>query len=524
MEVAIDAIESLLENKGVVSFRAPTGTGKTTLLPLGLFLKGFKKILHVQPKSIAVRSSYEYVEFLSYELMNYEVAPKTGTNVRANDDDLRDQFNTKNNINYVTANFALDFIISNEGDNYFSFFDLIIFDEATDPSPEYTTLLLLTRDEITKGNLSSYILLTSASQMEGYVEIDALDPYYYSIPDVPHKIDTFYRPNHKTIHEGVSDILEEASQIVNLSSQSVLIFLPSMRVIEDVKDNLLESYSDLGVEVVEVSSKNPDIENLLSSPPGYGSFRVILSTNIMEQSITVKDLVVVIDSMLEVRPVYGSEKTRTNKKIQKYITKDAANQRKGRTGRERSGICFRMIDERKFQKLADFRVSDLHTSYSDKIFANLVERGYNPFSLMITMDNRKVEESLDWLIASGIVEYTEKNNMIEISDSYLLYSKMPFPIYSLSLLKRHKLDYYWLLVLSVIASFTDKVAPELLQKYCLETIQYRITKTVSQRINEDIVKRIITQLKSVINYLERNNVYFETGDENEIPLLVSLAR
>lgn len=516
-EESLKSVNLLLDENPVVSFRAQTGTGKTTLLPLYLYLNRSHRILHVQPKNLAVRSSYDYVSYVAQQTINDKIMPTIGTNVRRAES-VGDYFDKNKNINYVTASFALDFFMSRKGsnDNYLNLFDLVILDEATDPSPEYAVLLLLFADELSKRNIVPSLLLTSASQMKGYPEIDILKPYYYSVPDVPHKIQTYYKSDFADLESGINSILEDVSRTNNLATRSVLIFLPSLKEIKSVKETLKREYSGLKIDVYEVSAKIPYSQYDFNSVPGYDTFKIILSTNIMEQSITVRDLVLVIDSMLEIRPLYGSKVTRKNKRVRKYITKSSAYQRRGRTGRDSPGICYRMISEEKYDQLAEFRQSDLHNSYNDHIFADLVKYGFNPFNIMITSQQAKIEDSLQWLIKTGIIDYNKKNTSISISDSYSKYSKLSIPIYGKTLLKNSKITYYSLLAVCVISSFRDAKNTSNSTKYCMAAITYLKTEQIDPNLDGSIILEAIKLHEYALKYISTNIEYVPAGEENDI--------
>ncbi|XP_073200826.1 3'-5' RNA helicase YTHDC2 isoform X3 [Lepidochelys kempii] len=84
----------------------------------------------------------------------------------------------------------------------------------------------------------------------------------------------------------------------------------------------------------------------------------ILSTNIAETSITVNDVVFVIDSGKMKEKSFDALNCVTMLKMV-WISKASAIQRKGRAGRCRPGICFRLFSRLRFQNMLEFQTPEL---------------------------------------------------------------------------------------------------------------------------------------------------------------------
>uniref|UniRef100_A0AAX7VNT3 RNA helicase n=1 Tax=Astatotilapia calliptera TaxID=8154 RepID=A0AAX7VNT3_ASTCA len=96
---------------------------------------------------------------------------------------------------------------------------------------------------------------------------------------------------------------------------------------------------------------------LKTSPPGVR--KIILSTNIAETSITINDVVFVIDSG---KVKEKSFDTLSNVSMLKtvWISKASALQRKGRySGRCRPGVCFHLFSRLRFNNMLEFQVPQL---------------------------------------------------------------------------------------------------------------------------------------------------------------------
>lgn len=93
-----------------------------------------------------------------------------------------------------------------------------------------------------------------------------------------------------------------------------------------------------------------------TAPPGVR--KIILSTNIAETSITINDVVFVIDSGKVKEKSYD---TLSHVSMLKsvWVSKASALQRKGRAGRCRPGFCFHLFSRLRFNNMQEFQVPQL---------------------------------------------------------------------------------------------------------------------------------------------------------------------
>ncbi|XP_075003593.1 putative ATP-dependent RNA helicase DHX57 isoform X4 [Calonectris borealis] len=129
---------------------------------------------------------------------------------------------------------------------------------------------------------------------------------------------------------------------------AVLIFLPGLAEIkmlyEQLQSNALfnNRHSKRCVVYPLHSSLSSDEQQSVFLRPPAGVIKIIISTNIAETSVTIDDVVYVIDSgkMKEKRydPSKGMESLEDT-----FVSKANALQRKGRAGRVASGVCFHLF-------------------------------------------------------------------------------------------------------------------------------------------------------------------------------------
>lgn len=83
-----------------------------------------------------------------------------------------------------------------------------------------------------------------------------------------------------------------------------------------------------------------------------------MSTNIAEASLTIDDVVFVIDSG-KVKEMSYDHSTRVTQLKMAWIAKSNAEQRSGRAGRCRHGYCFRLYSELDYKQMLDAQVPEM---------------------------------------------------------------------------------------------------------------------------------------------------------------------
>ncbi|XP_009958574.1 PREDICTED: probable ATP-dependent RNA helicase YTHDC2 [Leptosomus discolor] len=145
---------------------------------------------------------------------------------------------------------------------------------------------------------------------------------------------------------------------------AVLIFLPGYDEIVSLRDRILfddKRFADNAhryqVFMLHSNMQTSDQKKVLKRPPS-GVRKIILSTNIAETSITVNDVVFVIDSGKMKEKSFDALSCVTMLKMV-WISKASAIQRKGRAGRCQPGVCFHLFSRLRFQNMLEFQTPEL---------------------------------------------------------------------------------------------------------------------------------------------------------------------
>ncbi|KAM3937213.1 3'-5' RNA helicase YTHDC2 isoform 2-T2 [Leptodactylus fuscus] len=200
------------------------------------------------------------------------------------------------------------------------------------------------------GSLDETSLVLAESSSLSVEEQELLKAYHFSFDDEKVDLDL------------IMHILYNICQ--NSDSGAILIFLPGYDEIVGLRDRILyddkrfaENSHRYQIFLLHSNMQTADQKKVLKTPPA-GIRKIILSTNIAETSITVNDVVYVIDSGKVKEKSYDALNHVTMLKMV-WISKASAIQRKGRAGRCQPGVCFRLFSRLRFQNMLEFQTPEL---------------------------------------------------------------------------------------------------------------------------------------------------------------------
>ena len=149
---------------------------------------------------------------------------------------------------------------------------------------------------------------------------------------------------------------------------AILVFLPGMPGIMKVHDSLVfgrrleEEMAMLASDILWVlplhSTLSPNDQAKVFQRPAPGRVKVVLSTNICETSITIDDVVCVIDTARVNQTGYDPT-TGTSNLQEVWCSKAARRQRAGRAGRVRPGQCWSLVTRKRSEHLLPFPAPEI---------------------------------------------------------------------------------------------------------------------------------------------------------------------
>jgi len=161
-----------------------------------------------------------------------------------------------------------------------------------------------------------------------------------------------------------------APSAMAVRSDAVLIFLPGWAEISRLCD-LLQAHLVFGDAskylVLALHSGVPTKEQrrvFVRPPPKVR--KVVVATNIAETSITIDDIVYVIDSGLMKEKSYDPV-SKVNTLLPMFVSRANAVQRKGRAGRCRHGVCFHLMSRTRYSGLPAEQVPEMCRTPLDEL-------------------------------------------------------------------------------------------------------------------------------------------------------------
>lgn len=367
-----------LKKNQVVIVESPTGSGKTTQIPIILHEAGYSKhgmIGVTQPRRIATLSVSEFIS----KQLKCQVGEKVGYKMR-----FEDRTSPSTVVKIMTDGILLQELKTDPGLLKYS---VIMVDEAHERSLNIDFILgLLKQLIIDRPELK--IIISSAT-----INSSIFSTYFNNCPivkiDTPiYPIDIRYQPVESSNRRGEDKVNDEVASIVvnyiqNLEKETVqgdiLVFLQGERNIKEcakllmnsaVKDSLflLTLYGRLGKEEQE----------RVFIPTPEGKTKVVISTNIAETSVTIDKISVVIDCGLAKINFYNPA-TFASSLIEKNISRASADQRKGRSGRTGPGICYRLYSEYDFDHREEYTLEEIYRTDLSEVVLRMSDLSITDF-------------------------------------------------------------------------------------------------------------------------------------------------
>ena len=330
-------IIAALQKHQVVVIAGETGSGKTTQIPkmcvaAGLGQRG--KIGCTQPRRIAALSVSKRIA----EEVGATWGREVGCKIRFSDNTQKSTL-----IKVMTDGMLLSEI---KGDPLLTRYEVLIIDEAHERSLTIDFLLGYLRHLLPK-RPDLKIVITSATIDTELFSIAFNNAPIFQVSGRLYPVEIRYRPLDTFSYEEdeisyVDAAIEATEELLTESFEGdALIFMPAERDIRECSDRLSGSWPELEVLPLMGSLSAAEQERVFRSS---GKRKVIVATNIAETSLTLPNIRYVIDTGLARMSRYSS-RSRTKRLPIEPISLSSANQRSGRAGRVREGVCVRLYSE-----------------------------------------------------------------------------------------------------------------------------------------------------------------------------------
>lgn len=322
VESVLGEIRGHLASNSSVVLTAPPGSGKTTCVASALldepWLDG-KKIVMLEPRRLAARNCARYIA----SKLGESVGESVGYHVR-----LERKVSARTRLEIVTEGLLAQRLLS---DPELSDTGLVVFDEFHERSLACDTAFALTLETRRALRDDLRMLVMSATLDADEVAAHLQDAKIVRAQGRMYPVETKYL--------GDTGIAHAVMRALRESDGDVLCFLPGEAEIR----RAAESLEGVDALVLPLYGSLPKEEQDLVFTPSSRR-KVVLSTSIAETSLTIEGVTAVIDSGL-MRLQKFSPSSGMSGLVTMPLTRDRAEQRRGRAGRVAPGICYRLWSE-----------------------------------------------------------------------------------------------------------------------------------------------------------------------------------
>jgi len=374
-------LDALVSNQ-VIVVESPTGSGKTTQIPQILLEAGFtqKGIIGVtQPRRLAAVSVAEFIA----GQQGTSIPETIGFKMR-----FEDRTDQRTRIKIMTDGILLQEI---KADYALSRYSLIMVDEAHERSLNIDFILGLLKRVLSERPEFKVVISSATINAEIFSEyFDACPIVNIDTPMYP--VDTHYDPAKPG--SGPEAVLDKIAQIVAKIGSSgsaegdILIFLPGEGAIKNCITRIQSLPIRKHLEILPLYARlsAEEQERVFDEYPGKR--KVIVATNIAETSVTIDGVTAVIDSGLA-KINYYNQRNYTSSLIEVPVSRASANQRRGRAGRTRPGVCYRLYSRRDYELRPLYTTEEILRTDLSEVLLRMAELGIKNF------------EGFDFLSAPG---------------------------------------------------------------------------------------------------------------------------
>lgn len=414
-------IVELIGTNPVVSVVANTGSGKSVGIPAAVAATGARCFVTV-PTRTAALSLYRY-QILLQQAADPSLVINDQNRIVGYAAESVIHYGPETNIAYVTGGHARKKLLSyfvNGVASDIDFCDVLIVDEVHSGSIDNTIIISLWMVAYAAGVKVPRLVIASATPTPIII---IPEPINFTVDIKTYPIT--YRYLDKDIPSddpGKTLYVETAKMIINIhinnpiSNGHILVFAAGSSEVEMINNMLvdqLKSVNARGKLMTIIPAfgalKREELE-LIYKKTGPTERKVVIATNIAEMSITINDIGHVVDTMLEKRAETsqsGGFRLSTH-----YISKDSAKQRAGRTGRTRSGICYRMCTLNTYNTFEDHRPAEIDRVPLFDTVMELLDVGLSPEKVIKGIDPDRTAKAVNLLNRIGMLTTTNNGVLV----------------------------------------------------------------------------------------------------------------
>jgi len=386
-------ILSALQDHQVIVVESPTGSGKTTQIPQILFDAGYAAAGHgagsmigvTQPRRIAAVSVCEFIA----RQRGVSIPSVVGYKMR-----FEDRTDPTTRIKIMTDGILLQEM---KADPTLSRYKVMMVDEAHERSLNIDFILGLLK-RVLENRREFKVVVSSAT-----INAEVFSEYFDECPIVniqtePYPVRMIYDPPKS--ESSPDALLEQIARIVYriesgqggaasahqgqepppeaAGGGDILVFLPGEGSIRNCITALQSLPVARRLEILPLYSRlsSEEQERVFEDYPGRR--KVVVATNIAETSVTIDGITTVIDSG-RAKMNYYNNRNFTSSLVEVPVSKASANQRRGRAGRTRPGVCYRLYSRQDFDSRPLYTTEEILRTDLSEVVLRMAELGIQDF-------------------------------------------------------------------------------------------------------------------------------------------------
>lgn len=364
-------LDALKDNQ-VIVVESPTGSGKTTQLPVLLQEAGYTRegmVGVTQPRRIAAVSVCDFIRKQIKPENNDFVAYKMR---------FEDHTTPATHLKIMTDGTLLQEI---KHDTSLTQYSVIIVDEAHERSLTIDFILgLLKRALDSRPELR--VIISSAT-----INAEIFSEYFNKCPII--RIETPVYPvqviyNPPPAEQGYEGFVSRISDVVgrvidNKQDGDILVFCSGEKFIKDTVLQLerMPYRRKLHIQPLYGRLSKEEQESVFLPAP-KNKMKIVIATNIAETSVTIDGITTVIDTGLAKTNFYNP-KTFTSSLVEGPVSRASANQRKGRAGRTQPGTCYRLYSRDDYESRPLYAQEEIYRTDLSEVVLRMAEIGIRNF-------------------------------------------------------------------------------------------------------------------------------------------------
>jgi len=353
-----------IQKHQVIIISGETGCGKSTQLPKMCLAAGRgtkRKIACTQPRRIAAITIAQRIAAELKESLGRSV----GYKIR-----FDDQTSANSLIKILTDGMML---AETQGDPLLSEYDTIIIDEAHERSLNIDFLLGIIRILLKKRPGLKLIITSATLDIEKFSQAFSQAPVF-KVGGRMYPVEVEYMPPAGKLAnpEDVDYVDTAVKAVIGIKAKKtdgdILVFMPTEQDILETKERLTGRKFP-GTTVLPLYARLPAAEQ--GRVYTVTGSKIVIATNVAETSLTIPGIRYVVDTGLA-RIARYLPGTRTNSLPISPISQSSSEQRKGRCGRVRKGVCIRLYAQDDYKSRPEFTPPEILRSDLAEVILRMI--------------------------------------------------------------------------------------------------------------------------------------------------------